>query len=1092
MESTNVNTQKDAKKEYTNVKKRSRTLPIVVSDGSEDEDQATIERVLRDFRRKNDDLCNLPKLLQPLIEKKEVIELLSSDEEEAPKANIEADKVKGNSVTKGDLTEEALERVFGEDIMQKKEDTIENFTKNKRVDDVVEEEIQRDRVDEPYNTNKQDNYMVDKRDVNSFKLHLQTEKYSCKVDCREKEREWFPSVSATTGDRYPARAIFQIFIALTSGPRFALVFLWYFYTVSSAKTVSNGFGLFLLSVGVVRTVACGGWVYITSTDDHLTHDVAMVLYLLCTLPWQLGVLYSSSKESQTAVKWRRFLTAAFFTTLPPMIYFFIQHKVHRIPGAYTTYAFFEWSLILYDVAYDAVTALEFQNFELTIVNKSPSSAAVVASASAPFVTNPEGNIAPSIIRTLTVFRGFVTETYLAFVFWSMLTSLTLLIWYFPLWYMGISGFEAFLFITLLPVFLAIAPLRRFIYKFRGLIHLLSLVGVASYLKVDPVWRLSMTACGIGLSLCAWVAGWMESSSQTGELERSALIWGLGLIMHCVVKMAWFTENPIWPIMNRDNGGLNDVGLVFGVIASLDVILRDASRSPEAKTDNKSAVKYAGSSLLAASGFGSLLFAFHSMYTDSSTIMRWTVDGYPNYGPDPVPWGIATIASLGLGLIISPYRRLTTSFGWYIVGAASCAIFYLYSSWTAFYAGLALGTYLMSITPAIIRGLSAQSPFVTLFSAFMIYNLLCLAHVWVVAYEFVPGGVYARERTDLILCVMMTLIGLGVFNASKQTRQDVQKRLAQFHILKHARFMARILVAVFIMLSALISSHRMMNSKSPVPYTTSEKSFTAGIWTIHFALDNDMWASERRMRDAIRDLELDVVGLLESDTMRIIMGNRDWAQSIAEELGYYLDFGPASMKHTWGCLMLSKFPIIKSEHHLLPSPVGELACAIHATLDVYGQPVDFIVSHNGQDENYNDRIQQTTKLAEIMRTSPNPFVFLGYVVTKPQQEIYHLLFDDGDMNDIDPTDWDRWCEYVGYRGLRRVGYARISHGGITDTEIQSGKFQVVSNPKDYWKASYDRIVESEVKPELRYPSMFYGQGIRGHRYHVFNEPRYFRD
>src|ERR1700731_1734258 len=38
------------------------------------------------------------------------------------------------------------------------------------------------------------------------------------------------------------------------------------------------------------------------------------------------------------------------------------------------------------------------------------------------------------------------------------------------------------------------------------------------------------------------------------------------------------------------------------------------------------------------------------------------------------------------------------------------------------------------------------------------------------------------------------------------------------------------------------------------------------------------------------------------------------------------------------------------HHLLPSPVGQLACAIHATLDVYGQDVDFIVSHNGQEEN----------------------------------------------------------------------------------------------------------------------------------------------
>ncbi|CAO3671541.1 unnamed protein product [Rhizopus microsporus] len=664
--------------------------------------------------------------------------------------------------------------------------------------------------------------------------------------------------------------------------------------------------------------------------------------------------------------------------------------------------------------------------------------------------------------------------------------------YFPLWYMGISGYEAFLLITLLPVFLVIRPLRQLVYKYRGLVHLISLVGVASYLKVDPVWRLTLSAIGIGLSLTAWVAGWIESNGQTGELERSVLIWGLGLIMHCVVKMAWYTENPIWPIMNRQNGGLNDVGLVFGVVASADVLLRDFSNGRRSESSNESAVRYPGSSLLAGLGFGSLLFALHSMYTDSSTIMRWTVDGYPNYGPDPVPWGIATIAALGIGLAISPYRRLTTSFGWYAVGAASCAIFYIYSSWTAFYGGLVLGTYLTSIMPAMTRGLSTQSPFVTLFSAFMTYNILCLAHVWVVAYEFVPGGVYARERTDVILCSVMLLIGLGVFNANKQARQDVQKRLAQFHILKHARFMTRILIAFFIGISTLVSTHRLMNTTSPAPYTTSEKSFTAGIWTIHFALDNDMWASERRMRDAIRDLQLDVVGFLESDTMRIIMGNRDWAQSIAEELGYYLDFGPASMKHTWGCLMLSKFPIIKSEHHLLPSPVGELACAIHATLDVYGQPVDFIVSHNGQDENYNDRIQQTTKLAEIMRTSPNPFVFLGYVVTKPQQEIYHLLFDGGQINDIDPTDWDRWCEYVGYRGLRRVGYARISHGGITDTEIQSGKFQVVDNPKDYWKASYDRIPEQEVKPELRYPSMFYGQGVRGHRYHVFDEPRYFRN
>jgi hypothetical protein len=34
--------------------------------------------------------------------------------------------------------------------------------------------------------------------------------------------------------------------------------------------------------------------------------------------------------------------------------------------AYTIYAFFEWSLILLDVGFDAVTALDFDTFEVVI------------------------------------------------------------------------------------------------------------------------------------------------------------------------------------------------------------------------------------------------------------------------------------------------------------------------------------------------------------------------------------------------------------------------------------------------------------------------------------------------------------------------------------------------------------------------------------------------------------------------------------------------------------------------------------------------------------------------------------------------------
>jgi hypothetical protein len=37
---------------------------------------------------------------------------------------------------------------------------------------------------------------------------------------------------------------------------------------------------------------------------------------------------------------------------------------------------------------------------------------------------------------------------------------------------------------------------------------------------------------------------------------------------------------------------------------------------------------------------------------------------------------------------------------------------------------------------------------------------------------------------------------------------------------------------------------------------------------------------------------------------------------------------------------------------------------------------------------------------------------------------------------------------------------------------------------------DIIGEEYVQPGLRFPELFKGQGVRGHKYHVFKEPRYF--
>jgi hypothetical protein len=87
----------------------------------------------------------------------------------------------------------------------------------------------------------------------------------------------------------------------------------------------------IAAMGLFRTLTCGGWTYVTSTDAHDWHDIFMIAYVVATVPWTLGCI-ALSPPNPKAIKYRRYLASGFFGTLLPMVYFFIQHKVHRIPG----------------------------------------------------------------------------------------------------------------------------------------------------------------------------------------------------------------------------------------------------------------------------------------------------------------------------------------------------------------------------------------------------------------------------------------------------------------------------------------------------------------------------------------------------------------------------------------------------------------------------------------------------------------------------------------------------------------------------------------------------------------------------------------
>jgi endonuclease/exonuclease/phosphatase family metal-dependent hydrolase len=658
---------------------------------------------------------------------------------------------------------------------------------------------------------------------------------------------------------------------------------------------------------------------------------------------------------------------------------------------------------------------------------------------------------------------------------------------FPLWHMGISGYEAMIMCTLSPVLLSIRPARYLVTRFVLVFHLLSLSGLLAFLAKTPANRFFAVGFGLSMSCLAWAATFFAERSQPRRLEARISAFSIGLVASSVAKFAFWTNNPIWPIMHESNGGWNKTGLGFAVVA----ILLSTRSTASSGADLAAPGPYAkGSSLLASFGLAGILFSMHSLLSDSSTMISWVWEGYPVRGPLAVPHGAVTLLAMGFGLIVGLFMpNLSRSWAFYGVGATGAAMLTTRSHWSGYYGGLNLAIYTMAAAPVLITHAARHSPAITFGVGFLVYNFMTLFHVWVVAYAFVPGGPLVRERTDWVMTAMMLLIGCGVFSVSSQPPLSLIYKEKPVVVAAGNRTRSYYLSILAVLeLTAIATAYLRFPTYNYALYHPETKSITAGIWTIHFSLDNDMWSSEYRMRDLIKELEIDVIGLLESDLQRIIMGNRDTTQFLAEDLGMYVDYGPGPNKHTWGAALLSKFPIVNSTHHLLPSPVGELAPAIEATINAYGTLVDIFVFHSGQEEDPEDRRLQSEYLAQLMKATPRPAILLSYLVIKPGEGNYNTYVGEkSGMRDIDPSDWDRWCEYILFKGLRRSAYARVSRDSITDTELQVGKF-VVGEPENG-----DVVVGKGIVPVqegLRFPVMFNGEGVRGHRYHVFDGPRYY--
>ena len=571
-----------------------------------------------------------------------------------------------------------------------------------------------------------------------------------------------------------------------------------------------------------------------------------------------------------------------------------------------------------------------------------------------------------ILSKLSTLDPLYSNIWFGYLFWSFILELVSSVYYLNLATLGINSSISILLVILFPALLGFSKIRTVVGGYYIHLMWMTLPALLLYHSVSPTIRAVLVGLGFGFLFLSISYQWVyRYEGEAKHVNNWASF--IGLILLIALKWVGMSRNPLWI-----NWGFSLVGSIITITFIMSRVLDGYGDSEPEDSQPKLKMK---EWIYTSFSFAMIIFISSWIFSSYSVIPRWT-------GVEPA-YGLFIILALVAGIFFRNTILIKIGF-WGLLGLSGIILMGFISGLIGFAGGVILAFVFPSYWKIVITNLKNVPPGRTFIVSGLLILIFIFGSIFTVTFDYVPLGFLFKQREEPLL-ILAYLIAVFLHQEFLLIKPGVkiQKPRKQFFV---------VLSIILVLLVPAGGIYRYSRGiDEPVGNIDS---FSVMTYNIQQGFDESGNVNFNTVADNIRLADPFIVGLQETDTLRISSSNRDVMEWLGNELLMYSYAGPLTRDSTFGNGMLSKFEFISKKTTILPSE-GELAVIQLVTVTINNQVINILNAHFGETEA--DRTAQAQYTRDMIEDLDGPVILMGDFNSEPNSSQMQFMYDIGMIN-----------------------------------------------------------------------------------------------